>query len=129
MVTRPFVTFRFRLPLVLMLAAQPGLWPRSPRGGEILVDRDGSVLVRSFDRSETYAREQVLRLARAFLREVDDKTACIEIPAMLYPSNGDNPIRYSIALNAKIAITPTLTQAALIEGEQAPANAAGLAAS
>ena len=115
--TRPYVTFRFRLPLVLMLSAQPGAWPRAPRGGMLEVDRDGSIIVTSFDHSETYAREQVLRLARSFLREVDDKTACIEIPAMLYPSNGDRPIRYSIALNAKIAITPTFTQAALIEGE------------
>ncbi len=122
MAGRTYVTFRFRLPLVLMLAAQPGAWPRAPRGAALDIDRDGSIVVTSFDHLETYAREQVLRLARSFLREVDDKTACIEIPAMLYPSNGDRPIRYSIALNAKIAITPTFTQAALIEGH-APAVA------
>ena len=114
---RRYVTFEFRLPLVLMLCAQPGPWPRAPRGCALDVARDGRVVVTSFDVHESYARKQVLRLAASFLRSVDDKTATMELIATLFPANGDCAIRHSIVLGASVAITPTFTQAALIEGD------------
>jgi hypothetical protein len=119
---RAYVTFEFRLPMVLMLCAQPGPWSRAPRGTALDVARDGRVVVTSFDRHETYARKQVLRLAAAFLRSVDDKTATMELLATLYPANGDRAIRHSIVLGASVAITPTFTQAELIEPAEADLN-------
>lgn len=114
---RDYVRFEFRLPLVLMLCASPGPWPRAPRGCALDVARDGKVVVTSFDHHETYARKQVLKLAAAFLRSVDDKTATMELLATLHPANGDSALRYSIVLGASVAITPTFTQAELIVGD------------
>jgi hypothetical protein len=112
---RAYVTFEFQLPLVLMLRAQPGPWPRAPRGAELGVGRDGRVSVLSYDRSEVYARNQVLKVAAAFLRSVDDRIGAHLLIGTLYPSNGDRAARYSIALGARVSITPTFTQAELIE--------------
>jgi len=114
---RAYVTFEFRLPAVLLLRAQPGPWPRAPRGARLDVARDGNVVVTSLDHSETYARNQVLKVASAFLRETDDRIAAHLIIATLYPSNGDRPQRHCIALGARVSITPTSTQAALLEGD------------
>jgi hypothetical protein len=111
------VTFEFRLPPALMLLAQPGDWNRSPRGAVLNVGRDGSVAVTSFDRHESFARNQVLKVAAAFLRTVDDRLTAHLLIATLFPGNGDRAIRYSIALGARVSITPTLTQAELIAGD------------
>lgn len=112
---RTYVAFRFRLPLVLMLRAQPGPWPRAPRYVTVDVAKDGAVVIETPDQSESYARNQVLKTAAAFLREVDDRIGAHVLIGMLQPGNGAAPIRYSIALGARVSITPSFTQAELLE--------------
>ena len=101
------VTFRFRLPPVLMLRAPLGPWRRAPRGVDLDVGRGGDILVACRDGSELHARNQVLQTAAAFLRAADRNVPPMTFMATLEPGNGERPIRYAISLGARVSIART----------------------
>lgn len=114
--TAHHVVFQFRLPPVLLLHAQPGFWPRAPRGASVNVAGDGRITVTSVDRSEIYARAQVQRVAAAWLRESVRHQAPRAIAATLSaPSCREAPERYAIALDARVSIAKT-AEAPLVAG-------------
>ena len=118
--------FRFRLPPALLLGAPLGIWPRSTRATVLRVGEDGSITVTSVDHHESYGRDQVLKLAAAFLRAVDRNVPPTVLAATLEaPSTRDRglgyPARYSIALGAAVSITRVLIEEPVVTIEQAPA--------
>jgi len=121
------VTFRFRLPPTLMLRAPVGAWPRAPRGASVDVAADGAVVVTSVDRHETYARDQVIKVAARFLGLIDADVPMTALPASLSaPSCRARPEIYAIALGAKVSIARTDRAPHLERGESAPVfNLAG----
>jgi len=100
---RSYVNFRFRLPDALLLRAPVGEWPRAPRGARLEVGAGGAVTVTSYDSHESFAREQVLRLAASFLRAIDSDVPPTVLPATL--GNGEREQCYAIALGAKVSIS------------------------
>ncbi len=102
------VILAFRLPSALLLHAAPGIWPRSPRGCTVEVAADGSITVTSFDRHESYATEQVQRVAIAFLRAtVRDAPPTAIAAALSAPSTRARWLGYAITLGAKVSIAQT----------------------
>ena len=100
------VVFRFRLPPVLMLRAEPGEWPRTARGVTLHVKPDGAIAVTSIDHSETFGRRQVLGTAARFLRAIEADAPMTTLAAELSaPSCRARPERYTIALGARVSIT------------------------
>jgi|SRR5579864_5554141 len=102
------VVFRFQLPPVLLLHVQSGLWPLAPRGSTVEVTAAGEVTVTSFDHSERYGRDQVLRLTVAFLRSSVREAPPLSVPGVLCaPSCRERPEQHVITLGAKVSISPT----------------------
>jgi hypothetical protein len=109
------VTFRFRLPPVLMLRAPLGFWPRCPRGVTLDVGEDGNVLVTSVDHHMSYAVDQVQKVAGRFLSSIGADVPMTTLQAFLStPETRRRPItdpaRYSIALGAEVSITRVLIE-------------------
>jgi len=122
---RHHVVFQFRLPPVLLLHAQPGLWPRAPRGASVDVGEDGAVVVTSYDHLETYARDQVLRVACAYLRACVRNAPPVTIRATLSaPSCRQRPVGYAISLGAKVSIAETNARPVVIGAGEAMLNQA-----
>jgi hypothetical protein len=103
MADRALVTFRFTLPAAL----RPLVVLTMPRGAVVHAGADGLVTVASLDRSETYARNQVLEVAATLLSALDRGQGAVTFPAVLMPSNGEPPIHYAVSLGAKVSIART----------------------
>jgi hypothetical protein len=113
--TSHHVTFRFRLPPVLLLRAPLGFWPRTPRGVRLDVGEEGNVLVTSFDHHMTYAVDQVLKCAARFLAAIGADVPMTTLHGFLSTPQtrrtaASDPARYSIALGAKVSITRVLIE-------------------
>jgi hypothetical protein len=94
------VVFKFRLPPVLLLHAEPGIWPRSPRGCTVVMTEDGAVTVTSVDHSQTYAG--------AFLRaSVRDAPATMLTAELDAPYCRERPVQFQISLGARVSIAQT----------------------
>jgi hypothetical protein len=106
------VIMRFTLLPALLLHAPIGRWGKTPRGVDLVVERDGAVTITGHDHLETYAVQQVLRCAARFLKSLDRDTAARAIAATLEsPSTRRGmlraPDRYAIALDAEVSIART----------------------
>jgi hypothetical protein len=133
------VVLRFRLPPVLLLHAEPGLWPRSPRGGDLVLLADGAVTVTSQDHHESYGVDQVRRVALQWLRATvrnappTSIAATLSSPSLRRRRGPDGHEVYAIVIGAKVSIARTDERPAAIgeaEGsligdtrEQAPLRA------
>jgi hypothetical protein len=112
------VIFSFRLPPVLLLHVEPGVWPRSPRGCAVVVAPDGLVTITSVDHLQSYACDQVLRLARQFLAASVKYPPLTSIDAELSaPYCRDRPVQFKISLGAKVSIAQTSTTPLLAASE------------
>jgi hypothetical protein len=98
--------FVFRLPTALLLFAPTGYWRDVPRGAELCVGPEGSVIVRSFDHHDTYARDQVVKVTQKFFRTFFKNAPATTLPALLTP-HGARPEHYAITLNASVSIART----------------------
>lgn len=110
---RHHVIFSFALPPALLLHAEPGVWPRSPRGCTVTVGTAGAIEVRSVDHSVSYATDQVLRVAAAYLRATVRNAPPLALHGVLSSPHtrrggADRPACYSIVLGARVAITHDL---------------------
>lgn len=103
------VTFRFKLPGVLLLRAEIGAWSRSPKGVVCDVTRDGTVTISCTNWSELHARGMVISTAASFMRRIDNGIPPTAIPAKLSgaPSAKGREIDYAITLGARISIART----------------------
>ena len=111
------VVFRFRLPTILLLRAEPGAWGRAPRDVRLDVAVDGRVEVSCRNGSESYARTRVLHTAAGFVRSIETNVPALSMGAELTPANGERPIRYSIVLGARVSIARA-GEAPLLFGNQ-----------
>jgi len=109
------VSFRFRLPPVLLLRAPLGFWARCPRGVTLDVGEEGNVLVTSVDHHMSYAIETVLKTAGRFLGVIGADVPMTTLHGFLSTPEtrrtvASDPARYSIALGAKVSITRVLIE-------------------
>jgi hypothetical protein len=97
------VLFSFRLPPAMLARTRPGDRPCAEPGLIVHVGPSGEVRINVRNGSELYARRLATRAAAALLRELgtDRPTS---ISAILVPGNGDQVVRYVIAIGAQVVI-------------------------
>lgn len=111
----------FRLPPVLMRGVPIGVWPRAPRNCRLEVEACGTVTVACADALESYATDQVLKTAAAFLRDIDRAAPPTALPACLTPRAGRGaPVAYAISLGSRVSIAQTAFAPVIAEAQEKP---------
>jgi hypothetical protein len=101
-------TFTFTLPVdQMLLPVVSGRWQMT-RGCSVEVAANGAVTVTSIDGSETYARREVQKAARDYLKSLPRLQEPATLTAYLSaPNCRGRPEPFQIVMDAKISIADT----------------------